>query len=294
MSVLCLDLGGTKLAIGRVAYPDKHETQTYAVAAITRLPVPQQADYAGMLLFLIQAIEPQLDGSVRGIAIGVPGTVSLQNGTLLEVMNLPCLIGKPLAVDLEARFQLPVSLNNDANLFALGESVLGNKRNLLGITLGTGVGAGVVFDGRLYSGKHCAAGEIGCFPYLDGIMEHYCSGQFFRRFAHCPGEQVRARALAGDTDALVLFQRFGEHLAELIYQTLLAYDPAEIVLGGSVSQAFSLFNDALWQRLAERADVSRLEGLSIRPSTEANAALIGAAHWFFQHQGESNHEMAVA
>ncbi|MBT1446243.1 ROK family protein [Shewanella sp. JM162201] len=285
MSIVCLDLGGTKLAIGRVTGAQ--------VDGVTRLAVPQQADYDTLLQFLQQALESVLCESDTGIALGVPGTVSLQSGQLLEVLNLPALNGRALALALTARFRLPVSINNDANLFALGESVLGGGKDLLGITLGTGVGAGVVFDGRLYSGKHCSAGEIGSFQYLDGIMEHYCSGQFFWR-AGLRGEEAYALALAGDAAALALFERFGEHLGELMVQALLAYDPADIVLGGSVSQAFELFAPAMWRTLTARVPAALLDGLCIRQSTDPNAALIGAAHWFLQHMGTNTHEMAVA
>lgn len=279
MSVLCLDLGGTKLMLAQVEGKTLLDTWRY--------PVPADGNFEQLFDFLVTCIHSHLTPETYGISIGIPGMVDMHSGTLLEVLNIPALTATQLAQQLKNTFEMDVVVNNDANLFALGEAVLNHNQDMLGITLGTGVGAGVIFNGQLYSGKHCAAGEIGSLSYRDGIIEHYCSGQYFTVHHQMSGEHLYQKACEGDSQALQAFVHFGEHLAHMIAQTLLVYDPKDIILGGSVSQSFPFFIEALKQKLQSLVYGPQLADLTISASQHHNAALIGAAQWFLQQQKSS-------
>ncbi|HEV8632497.1 MAG TPA: ROK family protein, partial [Thermoanaerobaculia bacterium] len=170
--------------------------------------------------------------------------------------------------------------NNDANAFAVGELYFGKARghkNMVGMTLGTGLGAGVVIDGRLYSGANCGAGEIGAIPYRDRTIEHYAAGGFFQRAAGERGEVVYQRAVAGDPDARRLFHQYGQELGHAIMVVLYAFDPELIVLGGSISRAMPLFEAGMHERLKGYAYQHALARVEITRSEIENVAILGAA-----------------
>src|SRR5690606_2315409 len=110
----------------------------------------------------------------------------------------------PLRQMLEDRYRVPVAITNDANCFVLGSYKYGAVKgiaNIVGLTLGTGLGAGVVNDHRLVQGYLSGCGELGLMPYRDGILEHYASGMFFARNGWTDGEELARRAAAGDQGA---------------------------------------------------------------------------------------------
>ena len=148
---------------------------------------------------------------------------------------------------LEKKFNVPVTINNDANCFSLGENLYGVGRlydNMVGVTIGTGIGTGVVINHRLYGGQYMGAGEIGALPYLDSDFEHYCGSFFFKRH-HITGISAADSANQGDCAALALWKEFGRHLGNLMKVILYVYAPQAIVLGGGLVSAFSLFEDSM-------------------------------------------------
>jgi glucokinase len=196
------------------------------------------------------------------------------------VENIPSWQEVPLKAHLEERYGVDVYVNNDANAFAVGELYFGagrGYRHLIGLTLGTGLGAGVIIDGRLYSGVNCAAGELGSLPYRDSTLEQYCAGAFFQRAAGQRGEEVFRRAQAGDAAARDLFAEFGRDLGYAVLFVLHAYDPEIVVLGGSISAALPYFEPTLRERLAAYPWPHVVDRLRIVRSDLANAAILGAA-----------------
>lgn len=287
-TIVSVDLGGTKAQVARVDEQGVYDTRRYSV--------PATATKSQVNDFITGIVAEQLTEQCCGIAIGVPGMVDLSSGTVLETVNIPAWQDVPLAAQLNAYFSLPVVVNNDVNCFTMGEYCYGHHYlsgtglhtpvpNLLGVCLGTGLGAGLVFDGRLYSGRHCAAGEFGSFPYQDGILEHYTSGQFFLKRGTNGAEQALL-AQQGDRYAQSLFDEFGSHLGYAIAQTLLAFDPDKIVLGGSVSQSYDLFERAMWQSLARQTHPALFKRLEIAVSKLEHAALRGAYKLFQQQLSE--------
>jgi glucokinase len=229
---------------------------------------------------IFETIDEVIGGKVSGIGIGVPSVVDVERGIVYSVENIPAWREVPLKDKLESRYGCPACVNNDANAFALGELHFGKGRgyrNMVGLTIGTGLGAGIIIGGRLYSGPNCGAGEIGSIPYRDATVERYAAGQFFQHEAGAGGDVVFERALRGDAEALRLFHAFGLELGHAILTILYAYDPELIVLGGSISQAYRFFEAGMRERLKSFAYQHVLEKLVIAPSETEDAATLGAA-----------------
>ncbi|MDH4197235.1 MAG: ROK family protein, partial [Candidatus Aminicenantes bacterium] len=150
-------------------------------------------------------------------------------------------------------------------------------RHAVGLIVGTGLGAGVIIDGRRSAGPHCGAGEVGMVPYLDGTYEDYASGRFFAVRHGTTGEELARRARRGDARARRIFAEFGVHLAEAVKTILYTFDPEIIVLGGSVSRSYRFFARDLRARLLTFAYAPTLRDLRIAVSTTPQIAVLGAA-----------------
>jgi len=190
----------------------------------------------------------------------------------------------PLKAILEGRYHKPVYVNNDANCFAAGEKIFGKIRpydSAVGLIVGTGLGSGVIANGRLYSGANCGAGEFGMLPYLDRNFEAYASGQFFERVHGVSGRELAARAAAGEAKALAIFAEFGRHLGEAVKAVCYAVDPEIIVLGGSVSKSYAFFRAAVWEAFGTYAYSLARERLKIEVSETEGIAILGAAALYF-------------
>jgi glucokinase len=191
---------------------------------------------------------------------------------------------------LESRYSVPVFVNNDGNCFVLGEKYFGKAkgcRNVAGMVIGTGLGTGIIANGALYTGGHCGAGEFGVIPFRDKTLEDYVSGSFFRHRSGTPGEIVAERAMAGDAGALELFAEFGRNLGEAVKIVMYAIDPELVVLGGSVSKVFSLFESALRESLADFAYQRAIRDLRIEVSETEQVQLLGAAALCFEYSASS-------
>lgn len=165
---------------------------------------------------------------------------------------------------------------------ALNRSVPSPNSSLIGLTLGTGLGAGLILDGKLYSGPNCGAGEIGCIPYLDANLERYVSGAFFNR-GGLNGKAYYDKALQGDQKALNVYKEFGHHLGQAIKIAMYAYDPDKIVLGGSVSQAFDLYKENMLKSMRDFDYPGILKKIQVYPSKLQHSAILGAASLYFDY-----------
>ncbi len=267
-----VDLGGTNMRVGRV---EGGVVKDYATRA-----TPSKAAADVVLDDLCSAILEVLTSDTAAIGIGVPSVVDVERGIVYTVENIPSWQEVHLKEILEKRFGVPVYVNNDANCFAVGEFHFGQGRgfrHLVGITLGTGLGAGVILNGHLYSGANCGAGEIGSSPYRDHTFEYYASGQVFQRDHGMSGALIFAGALKGDAEALKILSDFGEDFGQVIMATLYAYDPEIIVLGGSVAKAFPFFEKSMRKVLSDFAYQRALQRLIVRVSEEPQISILGAA-----------------
>ncbi len=279
-AIIGVDLGGTKVSVGAVT-----ESR---VGKIVRREIPAQEAADVVLEEIMDAIDELFDLSVVGIGCGVPSVVDVEQGIVFDVENIPSWKEMHLKAALEDRFNVPVSINNDANAFVVGEFVFGKGRgfeNIVGMTLGTGLGTGVIVAGRLFSGGNCGVGEIGMMNHKGSTLEEHCSGPFFSRVFGVGGEVIFRRAREGDADALAAFQRYGRELSEAVMIALYAYDPDALIFGGSISAAFDLFEAGLREGLDRFAYPRVVERLLIDRSELDNAAVLGAAALYVDAAG---------
>lgn len=270
-AVLGVDLGGTRVRAGKV--------RNGRIESSVSRPISANESVDVVLDEVFEAIDEVLDGDVSGIGFCVPSVVDVPQGVVYTVENIPSWREVRLKDVLERRYGLRTCVNNDANGFAVGEFRFGHGRglrNLVGIAIGTGLGAGVVLDGRLYSGTNCGAGEIGNIPYRGSTLERHCSGEYLRRMSGVGGETLHARALDGDRDALDLLGSVGTALGDAILMVLYAYDPEIIVLGGSVARSLPIFEAQMRRQLEAYAFPHALERLLIERSEVEDVALLGA------------------
>ena len=278
-AVVGVDLGGTKIHTARI--------RAGKIEQSFRMKISSQASEKVVLLEVIHAIEVVMNNEVKAIGIGVPGLVDTNTGVIYDIVNIPSWKKVNLGEELSNQFEVPVFINNDANCFALGEYYFGNGKslkNIVGLTLGTGMGAGIIINGKLYCGTNCGAGEFGMLPYLDGIYENYCSGQFFKDKYQLEGEQVFIRAKQGDTKALKIMAEFGRHVGQAIMVIFYALDPQMIVLGGSVSKSFPFFEKTMREELKKISYQTAVENMKITLSSKDDIAVLGAAALAYQEE----------
>lgn len=272
MKIIGIDIGGTKIAAALIH--EKQIIQEYSV------PTPFDQTKEIVVEAISNAIHKLLENDIIGIGIGVPGLVDLNTNEVLDVVNIPSWDRVPLKKILEERFQKPVFVNNDANCFALGEKHFGKGQsfqNFVGITIGTGLGAGIIINNHLYSGCFCGAGEFGTIYYKDKSAEAYASGQFFKD-KNLRGAELATLAEGGDLQAIKLFHQLGEHIGRTIANVLFALAPEAIILGGSVSQSFHLFEAGMHSVLENEFPYQRLyKSLKIEISDLKNSAVLGAS-----------------
>ena len=274
MMTLGIDVGGTNLVLGQVR-------DGQIVRRVSTPWFPQEADLQQTLDIISEQISQMLTPDTEKIGIGVPSVVDVVRGIVYDTANIPSWTEVPLKDYLEERFHLPVAINNDANCYAMGvyqgypEDA--KPEVLVVITLGTGVGMGIVDRGRLFVGANCGAGELGSLPYRGATLESYCSKQFF---AGTGWDSLSASLAArdGDPRAVALFTDLGKRLGDLLCTVMFAYDPSHIAFGGGVAYNYPLFRHAMEARLKRDFPYRKsLERLRIDVCTGDDIPVIGAS-----------------
>ena len=254
-----IDLGGTKIEVIALGAAGQE-------LARHRVPTPQ-GDYAATLAAVVGLVERvERETGRRGtVGVGTPGALSRVSG-LIKNANSTCLIGEPLKDDLQALLGREVRVANDANCFALSEAVDGAGQGapvVFGVILGTGVGAGIVVNGRALDGANGIAGEWGhnplplpagddlplpaCYCGRAGCIETYLSGPGLAMdHARCSGELARpegivAGAAEGDPACEASLARYEHRLARALAGVINILDPDVIVLGGGLSNIERLY-----------------------------------------------------
>jgi glucokinase len=272
MKLLGLDIGGTNIRAGLV------EDNNLVRAESVRVKKNGSSDeIMEDVLSLIRKFD--LNG-ITGIGAGVPSVVDVEKGIVYDVMNIPSWKEVHMKEIFESEFKIPVHINNDANCFACGEKYFGKARqysNIVGLITGTGFGAGIILNNKLYAGNNCGAGEFGMVKYKDKDYESYCSGQFFTGMYKVPGEELSRRAAENDTEALRIYEEYGRSLGDAVTMILYTIDPEIIILGGSVSRSFQYYKKAMFSTLQGCVYPGSVEKLKIEVSELQYGAILGAA-----------------
>lgn len=268
-----VDIGGTKIMAGLI---DDHNHIIQKTTVMNKPLASKQA----VLEHISDIIRPLVSDQVSLIGVGVPAIVDVEKGIVRQVVSIPSWDEVPLKTILEDAFHISVLINNDCNCFAQGVALSPaflSYDNLVCITLGTGVGAGLIIDKKLYTGTDSLAGEIGSMAYLDKDYEYYCSSRFF--LAHgTTGKEAAQKAALGCSDALQLWREMGHHLGQLLHTVLYAYNPQAIVFGGSISKSYAFFEAAVRQQLATFPYANVVNKLLLTTVDTENTMLLGATH----------------
>lgn len=250
--------------------------------------------------------------SIATISVVVPGTVNIAAGRITRIPNVPCLDSFELTAALADSLGRRVILENDANAAAVGEMWLGaarDHRSIVCLTLGTGVGGGIILDGKLWHGANDSAGEIGhtsiepfsgppCSCGSRGCLEVYASATAIVRMAReglarypssslnaahdLTAESVFVAGKAGDALALEVFHRMGDYLGIGLANVINILNPEMIVIGGGVANGWELFEQHMSHQVDEYAFPLPASGVKIVPAECGDdAGLLGAARLAF-------------
>ena len=286
-----IDLGGTQVRVavarsdGRIVATSRNRTHS--------LGTPRRVvEWTAEQLSLLTDGEP-----VSSIGIGAPGPTDPRRGVLVNPPNLPGWRNVPLAPMVREIVGCPAFLENDANLAALGEHRHGAGRGtstMVYITWSTGVGAGLILDGRLFSGAHGTAGEVG-HMILDpegpldrcgqrGCVEAYCGGGALARETGASAEELFDEAVAGDGEAAARVREAATYMGYALINVANLFDPQVVVMGGGVTRS--------WRQVAPVMEEVLRSSPFIKPSRRPHlrrarlgdrAGLVGAVEWARDH-----------
>lgn len=307
--VLAVDLGGTQI---RAALCDPQGQILRRIARPTQAAEGPDPVIKRVIDTITEAMAGTPADQIGGIGIGAPGPINPVSGIVLEAPNLPGWSNVPLRNIISAQFALPTFLGNDANLAGLAEYTFGAGRgrgDMIYLTISTGVGSGIIVDGRMLLGAHGLGAEAGhiivnpegplCGCGHHGCLEAYASGTAIARDVAArmragkktritkmvggDANKVNARVVSeaarlGDKLAIQAFRRAGTHLGIGIANLLRLFNPTMIVLGGSVTKAGPLLLDPMWAAIKESAPAIYWEGLAIvQAALSDDVGLLGAA-----------------
>ena len=280
-----IDLGGTKTE--GILLDDSLKT-----IEKKRLPTPRNSyqEIIKTISYLVNDLSRNIEDFTLGIC--TPGAISKKTG-LLKNSNTQCLIGKPLKEDLEKKLDTKISIENDANCFAISEATMGVAKNhsfVFGVILGTGIGGGIVIDGKIHHGRTNIAGEWGhhtlhqngkkCYCGKKGCVETYISGPALeQRWEEITGKNQSLSEIVKDSENSKFIQwkqefldNFGTALANVID----ILDPDVIVLGGGLSNIEFLYSDGI-KSVYEKVFSDLVDTPILKNNLGDSAGVFGAA-----------------
>lgn len=309
-TVLAADLGGTNLRMavigedGKILYRQKHET-----------PKTEKTDeiinaFTELSQQCISAVKN--NGEIVAIAAAVPATINAEDGIISKAPNIPALDGFRFSAAVSSELNLPVILENDANSAAVGEQWLGAAKgfkNSICVTLGTGVGGGIIIFDRILRGIDGTAGEIGhiCVEPLGapcgcgsrGCLEQYSSATAMVRLARelenqypksilqnktrCTALDIFEAGKIGDDLALEVFRQMGFYLGVALAGLVNVLNPEVIVIGGGAAAGWELFIAHVQEQIRKRAFHEPAERVKlVRAELDDDAGILGVAHLAFE------------
>ncbi len=295
-----IDLGGTNLRVALVS--DEGEI-------IRKIKKPSSDDVFGSVLGALEEIR---QNSIAGIGLGIAGLVDRKNGRVFVSPNLHAIEGIPIVKEIQKRFHVPVFIENDANAAALGEKIGGagkNFDNFVLLTLGTGIGGGIIHKGRLLNvpaelghmsinveAEKCPCGNIGCLESYasaramvaravsmlekgtESLLKDCCKGSFYK----LTPEDIYRSALEGDTLSREVLRESGRHLGVGLANIINMFCPEAIILAGGLIGAWNIYVQEAIKEASRRAFKDLFESVKIIPSSlRDEAGIIGAASLVF-------------
>jgi glucokinase len=309
--VVAVDLGGTNLRVATVDASGRFRERL-------KLSTPNVEAAEDILQAIVVAVREcesrsmDSSGCINAISVVVPGTVHSGTGMVTKAPNVPCLDGFQLRAALTSELQRPVVVENDANAAAVGEMWLSCRGggSMIFVTLGTGVGGGLILDRKLWRGADGAAGEIGhvivetsegapCTCGSLGCLEVYASATAMVRMTvekmscypqsslygreNLTAEMIYQSALRGDELALAVFDRMGRYLGKGLAGLINTLNPETIIIGGGVAAAWDLFIESAREQIAQSAFKIPAQRVQIVPAQQGDdAGLLGAAYLAFE------------
>lgn len=305
------DLGGTNLRVaavdrdGNILFRTKRDTPRTKDAQVILSLITDEAEKCR------QAVESK--GEILGIGTVVPGTVDVQSKVVMQAPNVSALNDFGIGDAIEKKLNLPCFLENDANAAAIGESWCGASKgfqNSICVTLGTGVGGGIIIDGKILRGVDGTAGEIGhicvepfgvpCGCGSRGCVEQYSSASAVKRLAYELGEkfpdsqllknnnltalEIYRAGKSGDTLALEVFRQQGFYLGIALAGLINVLNPEIIVIGGGAAAGWDLFLPFMNNEIKSRAYREPAKRAKIvRAELGDDAGILGAARMAFEN-----------
>ena len=298
-----IDIGGTAVKLGIVDETGKVLCKGEQSVNFDgyQTPVLDTVRKASKEFLTAQAIPVE---KLSGIGVSATGQIDSRAGTVVGTCgNVPHYIGSPIKAELEALFGLPVTVANDANCMCLGEVWVGGAKgytDVIGVTLGTGVGGGILTGGRLLEGARGLGGEIGHYRLhaLDGVpctcgavgcWERYAATTALVRAAKeknpdwTDGRAIFAAAEAGDETILALLDHWTDEIAQGLAGMVHIFNPQLILIGGGVSAQQKLLIDPIAAKVKASVMPAFAEGLEVRAAQLHNdAGMVGAVYYFCQ------------
>lgn len=263
-----IDIGGTKIAAGIVV--------NSRIVDYVEVPTPKTRKK--FLKRLFGVIDKIIDKNVNAIGIGFPAPVV--EGIVLEVQNIPSLKNTNLKKIIEKKYKVKCVVDNDANAFALAEQRFGaakGKKHVVGITLGTGLGCGIIIGGKVYSGNTGAAGEISRVPHDRATLEDFANIRFLKKISGKDPLELDELAKKGNKKALKAWETYGKHLGKVLAVVVDTLDPEVIVLGGRISRAYPFFRKNLNPKIRKYCFKHTASKVKIVKSNLKNSGVVGAA-----------------
>lgn len=267
-----VDIGGTSIVAARFSEDELIEKNEVPTGA--KRPAEQ------ILESLYSAIGPLLTDEVVGIGIGMPGFMDTESGEILAINNIPSFQGVSVKKAVEGKFGLRTFQNNDANCFALGEAYFGagkGFKSMVGITMGTGLGSGIIIDRKIHSGLAGGAGEVGCVPIQGGIGDDFCSNALFVNEYQKNGVDLYREAKSGNLESRKAFDHLAKNLGEIVRLLMYILAPEAFIIGGSVAKSWEFLEEPLRAELDQFRVQLISSKVKLLPAQLENAGLYGAA-----------------
>ena len=291
--VIGIDLGGTAIKLARF-------TAEGELLAELERPTPQPAVPGAVTMALCEAVaelDPEREAALVGV--GLPGPMDAAARVARVCINLPGWEEVPLAAWLEPQLQRRVTLANDGNCAVVGEAWRGAAQgyaDVVLLTLGTGVGGGVLLNGALFSGHNGAAAEPGligvdpagpaCNSGNRGSLEQYASIAALHRLCDRDPRELSEAADAGDPEALAVWDQYGSTLGVGVSSLVYVFTPQLVLLGGGLAGASRHFLPAVRREVERRVQAVSREGLRLEACALGNGAgRLGAAKLALQRLG---------